>query len=186
MKQIEIDDEVYAVLVKRVTDFNQKPNDILRDVLGLNKSSVSAKPESEAVEKSPLLNFVNSSQYRSRKSGIEKYLLILGWLYKSQPERFKKLADEYQRGKRVYFAREPKQIAESGQGITIKQIPGTPYHTLATLDNRQKRIIIGDVMAELGYSSEICSQVSGTIEDSNIKRSHSRKLLAQLLSEEKL
>lgn len=172
---IEVDNEVYDALAKRVTGFNQGPNDVLRVLLGLNAAKPS-EPTNGADEQSKglptLVQFVESQSYRGRKTAVEKYLLLLSWLSKAHAVEFAKI-ERFRRGKRVYFATDSNLIHESGQSLSVKQIPGTSYYALATLDNRSKRVIIRDILDLFGYPHEICAKVAETIEDSGIRRSHS-------------
>jgi negative regulator of replication initiation len=167
---IEVDDQVYDTLAKRVTGFNQRPNDVLRSILGLNGSQTGHSSPVPPETPTTLLQLIESQDYRLRKTAIEKYLLILGWLNKNHAESFAKI-EKFRRGKRVYFASDPKLIAESGQGLSIKRIPGAAYYALATLDNRGKRVIIADVLTLFGYPHDVCTKVAETIEDSGIRRS---------------
>jgi negative regulator of replication initiation len=177
MNTIEIDNEVYAALVKRVTGFNQRPNDVLRSLLELNGNQSTSNLPVPAPTLIPLLQFIGTQDYRLRKTAIEKYLIILGWLYKNHADSFFANIEKFVRGKRIYFASDPKLIAESGQGLSIKQIPGAACYALATLDNQSKRTIIAHVLALFGYPHDVCTIVAETIEDSGIRRSNSNRLL---------
>ncbi len=129
------------------------------------------------------MNFVTSAEYE-RESAVGKYLGILGWLYRNEEDRFVKTIEEYNRGKRVYFARERERIGKSGRGnLQVREIPNSPYWSLVTLDNKTKRGIIADILGIVGYPHDVCSRVSATIEDSGIKRLRSMPLLQKLLED---
>jgi negative modulator of initiation of replication len=74
------------------------------------------------------------------------YPSILGWLHLTHPKQFADAALKFQRGSRVYFADSEKGILESGDGVTAKQIPQSPYWTLTTLDNKSKRLVLEDIV----------------------------------------
>ena len=99
--------------------------------------------------------------------GIDKYLAILGWLYKHRPSEFAKVED-FRRGSRVHFARSQRAIEESGKGaIHAKRIPNTPVGALSTLDNRTKRVILADMLHAVGFQQDEIKIVLGTIPDSD-------------------
>jgi negative regulator of replication initiation len=174
MKTIEVPDEVYAALAERVMRSNKTLTEILRSLLDIKDRDLCpigapvpqiSKPDEQ------LLTFILSSEYRMEASGIGKYLLIFGWLQKHAPEKFQ-MVERYQRGKRVYFSKNPRQIAESGKGVSVKRIPGTDFYAMVTMDNPTKRRVVGSLLSAMGYPRELCSKIAETIEDSGITRSH--------------
>jgi negative regulator of replication initiation len=178
MKMLEITDEVYSALAERVMVSNKTLTDVLRSLLGIDGpepppivGSVANAPDPDG----PLLAFINSPEFKMETSGIGKYLLIFGWIKKNEPHRFHAI-ENYQRGKRVYFSQNPKQIQESGKGVSVKRIPGTDYYAMVTMDHPTKRRVIKDLLLAMGYSRGNCSKIADTIEDSGITRSHLRNL----------
>jgi len=168
MKTINLEDDVFAELDKLATGFFSH-NDVIRKLL----LSRGADPKLPAPTANPfqvpqngsIVDFVQSVSYRMLTSRINKYLAVLGWLYKTRPSDFHKV-ENYKRGNRVYFARSQKAVEEGGNGaIHAKQIPNSPIWTLATLDNRTKRIILADLLPLFGFKEdEIKAVIQGGTE----------------------
>lgn len=174
MKTIEVSDEIYTELAERVMRSNRTLAEVLNNLLGIADPepllAVSSGLNSPNQDE-PLMKFITSPEYKLEHSGIGKYLSIFGWLQKHEPNRFQAI-EKYQRGKRVYFSKNPKQIAESGKGISVKRIPGTEHYAMVTMDNPTKRRVMGELLSAMGYSKALCNKVAETIVDSGITRSH--------------
>src|SRR6185312_13734699 len=127
MKTIEITDEIYSALAEKVMASNKTLTEVLEDLVGIDKPKAPPAVGSGSSPSNPdamLLAFIASSEFKMESSGIGKYLLILSWIQKHEPQRFQ-MIEKFQRGKRVYFSQNPKQIEDSGKGVTVKRIPGT-------------------------------------------------------------
>ncbi len=91
------------------------------------------------------------------------------------------MALAFRRGTRRYFAKSEREILQSGEGITAKPIPQSPFWVLTTLDNKSKRIVLEDMLRALGYSRSDINLVVAELPDSGIRRSHARsRLLASI------
>jgi len=173
MKTINLEDDVFADLDKLTTEFFSH-NDVIRKLLlsrGADfKPPVPAGNPFQVPENGSVVAFVQSANYRMLTSGINKYLAVLGWLYKTHTKDFQKV-ENYRRGNRVYFARSQRAVEEGGSGaIHAKQIPNSPVWTLATLDNRTKRIILADLLPLFGFKQNEINEVVSTISDSGRHR----------------
>ena len=125
--------------------------------------------------------FLRSDRFRRHHQAIDKFLAILGWLDHAQPKQFSEVALAFRRGSRRYFAKSEREILQSGDGITAKPIPQSPFWVLTTLDNKSKRIVVEDVLRVLGYSRGDTNLTLAELPDSGIRRSHARgRLLASL------
>ena len=113
---------------------------------------------------SSIVAFVETREF-TVASAIDKYLAILAYLHKSRSTDFPKIED-YRKGNRTYFAKSQREVEDSGTGITARQIPGTVYWALATLDNRAKREILRDVLHIFGLSPVEINTVVASIPDS--------------------
>jgi negative regulator of replication initiation len=183
MKTINLENDVFAELDKLTTEFFSH-NDVIRKLLlarnGEANLSVPVATPFQIPEKGSVVGFVQSANYRMLTSGINKYLAVLSWLYKTHTNDFHKV-ENYRRGNRVYFGRSQKAIEEGGNGaIQAKQIPHSPIWTLATLDNRTKRVILTDLLPLFGFKSHEINEVVSTISDSG--RHRGRNLFADLQS----
>src|SRR5882672_1640559 len=155
MKTISLEDETFAELDKLTSPLFSH-GDVVRKLL-MSRSEV--RPASlpvvapvHAPENGSLTAYIQSADYQMLYSGINKYLAVLGWLYKTYPKDFLKV-ESYRLGKRVYFARSQKEVEEGGNGaIHAKQIPDSPVWTLATLSNQDKRKVLSDLLQLFGFT----------------------------------
>jgi negative modulator of initiation of replication len=115
---------------------------------------------------------MRSERFQRHHQAVDRYLVILGWLHLTHPKQFADAALKFHRGSRAYFGRSEKEILESGDGVTAKQIPQSPFWTLTTLDNKSKRLVLEDILRALGYSSSDINLVLAELPDSGIRRSH--------------
>jgi negative modulator of initiation of replication len=189
MHSIEIDDQLFAELSRRATGFHVTPNDVLRRLLNLGASSQASPkhatsngtPPSAAALPSTLPEFIRSERFNRHYQAVDKFLAILGWLHHAHPKQFADMALAFRRGSRRYFAKSEREILQSGDGITAKPIPQSPFWVLTTLDNKSKRIVLEDLLGVLGYSRDDINLALAELPDSGIRRSHARsRLLASL------
>jgi negative modulator of initiation of replication len=181
MHTIEIDHEVFNELARRATGFNIQPNDVLRALLQLGSHPVTPQLPRMSNGAAPataipatLPEFVRSDRFRRYHQAVDKFLAMLGWLHHAHPKRFPDVIGSFQRGTRRYFAKSEREILQSGDGVTAKPIPQSPFWALTTLDNKSKRIIIEDVLRALGHSSNDIDLALAQLPDSGIRRKHGR------------
>jgi negative modulator of initiation of replication len=169
MKTLTIDDDLYAEIDSHTSEIFSH-SDVLRKLLSLKhqkpRASSSDAPDSGGNEPGKIISFIQSREYQMRHKAIDKYLAILGWLYKNRPDEFIKIED-YKRGDRVYFAKSEKAIEEGGGGnIRAKRIPDSPFWALVTLDNSSKRTILRAILRSFGHTSAEVNTVVETLPDS--------------------
>lgn len=184
MNSIEIDDHVFAELARRATGFNVKPNDVLRRILGLSEPppeqfAAPQPPPTPSPIASTITEFLRSDRFQRHHQAVDRYLVILGWLHSAHPKHFADAALKFHRGNRVYFAKSDKEILQGGENVTARQIPQSPFWTLATLDNKSKRSVLEDVLKALGYSHSDINLVLAALPDSGIRRSHGSRLFTK-------
>ncbi|HXC99554.1 MAG TPA: hypothetical protein VN048_09445 [Verrucomicrobiae bacterium] len=178
MKSIEIDDQVFAELERRATGFHVTENDVLRRILNLPRPSLQSVAVSQATVptpvSSPVTDFIRSERFQRYHQAVDRYLVILGWLHSAHPKQFVDATLRFHRGSRVYFAKTEKEILESGDGVSAKVIPQSPFWTLVTLDNKSKRLVLEDILRALGYSRSDINLIIAELPDSAIRRNHTR------------
>ncbi|MFD2256773.1 hypothetical protein ACFSSA_08810 [Luteolibacter algae] len=145
MKTIEIDDEVYEVLLGKVRDFGDTPNLVLRREFSLNGAGKVSAPTQE----SPLQDFLSLTEFRFAKGAVGRFLAILSWLYKQDANAFSVVEDVRGRG-RIYFSKSVQELEGSGRSVNPKKIPGTPYWVITTTPTDLKQQMLGEVMKALG------------------------------------
>jgi len=174
MPTIQIDNEVYECLEKRIEKFGEGPNEVIRRILSLNASPSPRRPEA-SVEATPplkgeedLLKLISSPKYELG-NGKERYFAILAFLYRKNPNDFSKL-EGLSRGSRVNISRDATKIENSGNSTNPQRLEGTPYFVMANLDNKSKREILDSILKMFGFSQTTRTVVENSIPDSGISR----------------
>jgi negative regulator of replication initiation len=176
MKSIEIEDDVYSALEKRVQRFGETPNDIIKRLLeGSSDSGSTAQkspdkptPLPESKKDHPLIQLITSPRYLVG-DGKERYFAILSFLYQKNPDHFSQL-EGFKRGSRVNISKDVRKIESSGTSTNPQKLNGTPYYVMTNLDNKRKREILQDVLRLLRYPQEVMTEVIRSIPDSGISR----------------
>ena len=167
MKTLHIDDELFAEIDKLATGIFTH-SDVIRKLLSQKSAPNIESPASNGKLTSPqqgsITEFVQSSGYQGLRKTGDRYLIVLGWINKHRPNEFKRVED-FQRGKRKYFSKNSEAILESGKGnIKAKQIPGSSFWTLVTLDSSSMRSVLTDVLHLTGFKVDEIKSVVETIQ----------------------
>lgn len=163
MHTIEIDSTVFGALESRASGFGRTPNDVLRELLGLNGTP--AGQGARSTQQDAVLEFLGSAAFKALRDAEGKYLGILGCLFKHHKPEFASV-EAYGRGRRLYFAQDPKKIQAAAKYANTKQIPGTPYYAMTTLDNQTKRKVLRYALELFGYPETTIALVLRTIPSS--------------------
>jgi negative modulator of initiation of replication len=152
IKQIEIDHDVYAFILQNTSEIGESASSILRRLLGVTPRAVApGKTSLASHEKSELGTLLESSDFIYAKGVVGRFLVLLGWIYRRNPEGFAKIEGIKGRG-RLYFAKKPEILELSGRSVNPKQIPSTPFWVITTTPTILKQEIVERVMQTLGYS----------------------------------
>lgn len=173
-----LEDDVVAGLKGRAMGFNLTPNDVLRQILALPvcvarptvKHAVPSQPPVSVTKAFTLPEFIKSERFQRHRQAIDRFLAILSWLHSTHPKQFADVVLGFRRGKRLYFGRSKQEVEQSGDGITAKAIPQSPFWVLATLDNKSKRVVLEDVLHALNYSRVDINTAVVELPDSDIRR----------------
>ena len=149
MPSIEIDQDIYDYLLHRVEAFGETPSYVLRRELGL------VRPDSGLPTKPPepheLSSLLASPQFPRMWSVTDRYLAILGELFRQHPDAFEAVLSIKGR-QRVYFAKSEADVYNSGESVEPKQIPGSPFWAMTNASTGKKIGIMHDVLARLDVS----------------------------------
>jgi negative regulator of replication initiation len=170
MIEIEVDEDVYAAIERNAVGLNKKANDVLRKLFNLApdaREAITSKPP--AIGK-PLDSFLQSNEYLRISTADEKYLCLVGWLFKNYP-KLKEGLDNYSPRTRILFSKSRKAIEDSAGGsIVIKPIPEVGFFAMVTLSNPDKRKVISKVLEMAGYDDLQIQRVLNTLPDSGVQR----------------
>ena len=171
MKTIEIEDDIYEHLLRCTVHIGESASEILRRLLGLSEPSrkYSFKPilkmerarHDIAVDysfaKTELSDCLNSPEFLAQSSVVRKFLYILSYVHRRNPEKFSKvLAIEGRH--RKYFGRSIEELDQSGIKVMPQRIPDSPYWVATNNDTPKKRRMLADALKVLGYDNNAIDQ----------------------------
>jgi negative modulator of initiation of replication len=147
MKTIEVDDEVFAALLRKVVDFGDTPNLVLRRLL-----IEGATNTEKLTSSSPIKEFLKTREFRLARGAVGRFLAILSWLYLQNKTAFTCVEDIKGRG-RLYFSKSVEELENSGRSVNPKKIPGSPYWVITTTPTNLKQEMLQEVMGLLEYDT---------------------------------
>jgi len=169
MKQLQIDDELYAYIASHTQHIGESASEILRRLLGLSGREASEAPptqmppRSETSNSTPSEGSVMSSEasvfdrltqadLTAQKGKVGQFLYILSMLHACHPEHFTQVLTIRGRD-RLYFATNEAELTKSGNSTNPKQIPGTGFWVITNSNTTKKKSMLTRVAEALGYSS---------------------------------
>ena len=144
MKKIEVSDEVYQALRSFSSDFEKDPSRVIGALLD--------RPE-EALIGKKLSAFLGSPAFRALGSDADRYLAILGFVYKDHGPDFRDFV-EHLSSRRKYFGASPEEIQETSRHNQARQIPNSPYWAIMNIDTATKRRFLRRAREFVGYPDE--------------------------------
>lgn len=172
MKTINVDDDVYAELLRHAVGFNDTENDAIRRLLKLTAATPPQALSQNPSSQSGLSAFVASPEFQQYNQGIDRFLILLSWAHNSNPKGFAESAKaNATRGTRRHFGDTKEEVESSGQHVVAKLIPGSSIWTLTSpLDNSTKRKVLGAVFLVMGFSPADVALIRAQIPDTDIVR----------------
>lgn len=169
-RNIEIDDDIWEIVCRNVCAPRETESAVLRRLLNLPDAnalaSLPTEPGSQAsptadlggeelrrpvASQSELMRFLADPSFRYRRTATDKYLRVLGFVYKQDPTGFAKLLEISGRN-RKHFGRSREEIENSGISTHPRQIPESEYWAMTNADTRQKSDMLRNALRVLGYS----------------------------------
>lgn len=151
MPEIELDRDALAQLRLEA----RKDNDNLSACVRRLIQHANAKTTRKRGSLGPIPDELNpGSLIEKYPTAILRFMCLLGWLAKKHGSDFA-MAQHYKgRGGRVYIAKSPHPILESGNSTNPKQIPESEYWACTNLSNELKGNIVDGVMTILNYPGQ--------------------------------
>ncbi|PFG46035.1 negative regulator of replication initiation SeqA [Vibrio sp. ES.051] len=180
MKTIEVDEDLYRYIAGQTQHIGESASDILRRLLNLDgqlqeaeAAPVVEKPQGIVVSKdagkTELVDVVKemrslliSDEFAALNKAIDRFILVLSTLHQLNPEGFAQATNVKGR-KRVYFANNEETLLANGNTTKPKAIPGTPFWVITNNNTSRKRQMVEQVMAHMGFQSELIEKVTGSI-----------------------
>ncbi|MDH2997903.1 Negative modulator of initiation of replication [Pasteurellaceae bacterium LFhippo2] len=181
MKQIEVDDELYHYIASRTQSIGESASDILRRLLRLPASPQpfvlvqenmlnDLKDLAKLPKKKNAINhqekmvkaveYVLAKQsFMDEKKVVNRFLMLLSALYKSNKEGFNQATEQVQGSERIYFAKDERVILATGSGAKAKLIPESPFWVITNNNTERKGLILCALMNQMELPEELVERV---------------------------
>jgi negative modulator of initiation of replication len=83
VKNIVVDDEIYAHLVRHTREIGESASSILRRLLGLKNGNSKTSGQVEQV-----FDFLKQPEFYQHMNNSQRFLFILSWAYRRHPAEF--------------------------------------------------------------------------------------------------
>ena len=137
-----------------------KPAQVTKAVREINKvkKSESVKPEPQkselsgkVVDATSLFSLLNEEQFKQPMSKVERFLMMLGALHQTHPQRFDTVLEIKGKG-RLYFAQSKDALLKSGSSTNPKAIPDSSFWVVTNNNTDKKCTMLLKTAEVLGYS----------------------------------
>jgi hypothetical protein len=154
MKDVELSDEMDAVLQRLARKSHQSPEQVLRELTQVPAGSPEA-PE-------PIVSFVTGSEFSAFGNHADKYLVLLCWIAVRHPAEF----GEFIRGQssnRRFLRMTRDEVVDACREHEARQIDSTQYWAIMNIDAASKRRFVARVLLFIGYRDAVIEFVSAAV-----------------------
>lgn len=148
MKHVELSDEAYAALQRLAAAKNVSPADVLTAMLGADRPPLSGDN---------LLFFLVSPGFTALPDPIERYLALLAWAAKNYSCDFADFVSHQESCLR-YLALNRDEIHEVRERNHARQIDGTQFWAVMTIDDATRRRFVCRLLEFIGCHDETVTQ----------------------------
>jgi len=150
MKKIELNDETYATLQQLAAAKNLSPSELIATMLSAGRPPLAGDN---------LLFFLTSAEFTGQSDPTERYLALLAWCAQNYAGDFADFISHQESGRR-YLALDRDEINETRAHNHARQIDGTQYWAVMTIDDSQKRRFVCRMLEFIGCHDETVSHAS--------------------------
>jgi negative modulator of initiation of replication len=174
MPTLNVDEDVYAHLLRNTSRFGETESEILRRMLSLPNPQVTERVSSGNGKQQPiragdeakgpaLLEFVRSGEFRVASDATKRYLAVLAKTFEQNEDRFAEVREAVAGRNRIYFSSDRAEISASGRSAAPQQIPGSPYWALTNENVARKRRMLRQVLEFLEYPAAVIEEVVSSL-----------------------
>jgi len=172
MQALELEDDVYYLVLLRASDAGLTPSPFLRRQLnGPNSATLSGgvprSPEpvsrktevgarSRSKEADELDAFLQTPAFLVHSDVIGRFVELLGFIYKKNLNKFDSVLG-ISGESRKYFTKSRREMEDSGRSVMPKEIPGSPFLVVGNTSTSMKQEILRKVLQILGYPQDAIS-----------------------------
>jgi negative modulator of initiation of replication len=163
MKKVELSDEAYEALQRQAAAKNLSPSEFVTAMLTTGQLPRAGDS---------LLFFLNSPQFSAHHGPDERYLALLAWVAQNFARDFADFIAHQESGRRyLTFSRE--DINEVRARNQARQIDGTSYWAVMTIDDAAKRRFAHRLLEFIGCHDATVRQAAETLDFPGIEAHHS-------------
>ena len=144
MKKIELSDEAFAILQQLAAAKNLSPSEVIAAMLGASRPPLAGDN---------LLFFLAGAEFTMLTDPVDRYLALLAWCAKNYAGDFADFISHQESGLR-YLALNRDEINETRAHNHARQIDGTQYWAIMTIDDGQKRRFVSRMLEFIGCHDE--------------------------------
>ena len=144
MKKLELSDEAIAALQQVATDRHLSPSDLVMALLAGSRPTRAGDQ---------LLAFLAGDAFSARTDSTDRYLELLAWCAKNHAADFADFISHQDSGRR-YLMLDRDGINAVRSGNHARQIDGTQFWAVMTIDDATRRRFICRLLEFIGYPDE--------------------------------
>jgi negative regulator of replication initiation len=146
MKTVELSDETYAALLRLAEARNVSPEDLLASLIREAPLTLDS-----------LLVFLGSAPFRALTDPIERYLALLACCATNYSTDFADFISHQESGHR-YLMLNPEEVQAVRAHNHARQIDGTQFWAVMTIDQRAKRRFVRRLLEFIGCRDETVAE----------------------------
>ena len=156
MKNIEIEDDLYAFIASQTQHIGETASDILRRIVmpeNVRPVIISSPTDRGLSSKPNIFKEITEEQLLEYPKMVDRFLLILSKLSQIHGQDFEKvlqLSGRY----RVYFAKDKEQLLQASNVTNPKPIPDSEFWVMTNNNTAKKASLLREVAEVLEYSPE--------------------------------
>jgi negative regulator of replication initiation len=147
MKSVELRDETYEALQSLAAERKLSPDELVAALL---------QDTRRATSRDLLLSFLESADFVSLSNATERYLSLLSWCARNHAGDFADFVSHQESGYR-YLMLSRDEVLEVRAHNHARQIDGTQFWAVMTIDERTKRRFVRRLLEFVGYRDESVS-----------------------------
>ncbi len=150
MKKIELNDETFETLQQLAAAKNLSPSELIAAMLSSGRPPLAGDN---------LLFFLTGAEFTGHTDPVERYLALLAWCAQNYARDFADFIAHQESGLR-YLALNRDEVNELRAHNQARQIDGTQYWAVMTIDDTQKRRFVIRMLEFIGCHDETVSHAS--------------------------
>ncbi len=148
MKKVELSDEDFAALERLAAAKNLTPADLIAALVGAKRPPLAGDN---------LLFFLTSDDFTRLGDPVDRYLALLGWCARHYATDFADFIAHQESG-RHYLAWNRDEINEARARNHARQIAGTQFWAVMTIDESARRRFVCRMLEFIGCHDETVAQ----------------------------